>query len=121
MRRATSRIIVKNLPKHVTDKRLREHFAQKGDITDVKLMKTPCVPASVSWWDSHAHVSHRDGKSRRFAFVGYRTEKEAKQAVTYFNNTFIDTSKVSVELAKAVRRARADEPRHLTRRRADPR
>lgn len=41
--RRSSRIIVKNLPKQTTDQRLREHFAQKGEITDVRLMYTQYV------------------------------------------------------------------------------
>lgn len=39
----SSRIIVKNLPKQVTDQRMREHFAQKGEITDVRLQYTKYV------------------------------------------------------------------------------
>jgi multiple RNA-binding domain-containing protein 1 len=37
---ATSRICVKNLPKYVDDRRLREHFAAKGEVTDAKVMRT---------------------------------------------------------------------------------
>jgi multiple RNA-binding domain-containing protein 1 len=37
---ATSRICVKNLPKHVDERRLREHFSAKGEVTDAKIMKT---------------------------------------------------------------------------------
>ena len=36
----TSRIIVKNLPKHVDESRLREHFSAKGEVTDAKIMRT---------------------------------------------------------------------------------
>jgi RNA recognition motif-containing protein len=36
----TSRIIVKNLPKHVDERRLREHFSAKGEVTDAKVMRT---------------------------------------------------------------------------------
>lgn len=36
----TSRIIVKNLPKHVDESRLREHFSAKGEVTDAKVMRT---------------------------------------------------------------------------------
>ena len=57
-----SRLIVKGLPTYLTDARLREHFAQKGTVTDVKLMRRP------------------DGTSRRFGFVGFRTEAEAEAA-----------------------------------------
>lgn len=36
----TSRICVKNLPKYVDDRRLREHFEAKGEVTDAKIMRT---------------------------------------------------------------------------------
>ena len=39
---------MKNLPKHIDDHRLRTLFSEKGEITDVKLMRTkyfsyPCL------------------------------------------------------------------------------
>ena len=78
----SSRILVKNLPKHLTEKRFREHFAKKGVVTDAKIIYT------------------KDGRSRLFGFIGYRTAEEANRAVKYFNNSFIDTSRVTVEMAK---------------------
>ncbi|KAI8973452.1 hypothetical protein BDF20DRAFT_977834 [Mycotypha africana] len=78
-----SRIIVKNLPKFLTEEKFREHFAKKGEVTDVKLMKTA------------------KGTSRRFGFIGYKTEQAAEAAIQYFNNTFISTSKITVEKAIA--------------------
>ncbi|KAF9334647.1 hypothetical protein BG006_001777 [Podila minutissima] len=79
-----SRLIIKNLPKHLTDERFREHFSTVGEVTDAKLMKSSF------------------GNSRRFGFIGYRTEKDAKAALQHFNNTFIDTSKIIVEKAKEI-------------------
>ena len=81
----SSRLCVKNIPKHLTLARLREHFAERGEVTDAKIMKTG------------------DGKSRQMAFVGYKTEEDATKALEYFNNTFVDTSKISVEYARAVK------------------
>ncbi|KAJ1671000.1 Multiple RNA-binding domain-containing protein 1 [Coemansia sp. RSA 25] len=78
----SSRIVVKNLPKHITEERFRGHFGGKGEVTDAKLMYT------------------ERGQFRRFGFVGYRSEEEAVAAQQYFDNSFIDTSKVSVEMAK---------------------
>ncbi|KAJ2342020.1 Multiple RNA-binding domain-containing protein 1, partial [Coemansia sp. RSA 2671] len=78
----SSRIVVKNLPKHITEERFRGHFSGRGEVTDAKLMYT------------------ERGQFRRFGFVGYRSEDEALAAQQYFNNSFIDTSKVSVEIAK---------------------
>ena len=77
-----SRIIVKNLPSRVKETRLRELFSQCGEVTDVKLMKT------------------RSGAFRRFGFVGYVSESQAKAAVQHFNKTFIDASRIMVEEAK---------------------
>ncbi|KAJ1649931.1 Multiple RNA-binding domain-containing protein 1 [Dispira simplex] len=78
----STRIIVKNLPKYLKDDRFREHFSATSEVTDCKLMKTP------------------DGRSRKFGFIGYATEKAAKKAVSHFNNSFIDTSRITVEIAK---------------------
>jgi multiple RNA-binding domain-containing protein 1 len=78
----SSRIIIKNLPKYINEKRLKEKFEEKGEVTDVKLLKT------------------QDGISRRFAFIGYKTEEQARFAVKYFNNTYIDTCKIIVDLSK---------------------
>ncbi|KAG5562409.1 hypothetical protein RHGRI_005218 [Rhododendron griersonianum] len=79
-----SRLCVKNLPKNVNEKRLREFFSQKGEVTDAKIMRT------------------KDGNSRQFGFVGYRTEGEAEEAVKYFNNSYLDTSRVVCEIARKV-------------------
>ncbi|KAI8891456.1 RNA-binding domain-containing protein [Backusella circina FSU 941] len=78
-----SRLIVKNLPKELSEEKFREHFSKKGEVTDAKLMKT-------KW-----------GASRKFGFIGYKTEKAAEEAMAYFNNTFINTSRIVVEKAIA--------------------
>ena len=39
--KSSSRIIVKNLPKHLTPQRFREIFSSHGEITDVKFAKLP--------------------------------------------------------------------------------
>ena len=77
-----SRIIVKNLPKNVNEEEIRKVFAVKGTVTDVKVMKT------------------KDGRSRNFCFVGFKDENSAKDAIMYFNGTYIRTAKVVVESAK---------------------
>lgn len=78
-----SRLIVKNLPKELSEDKFREHFAKKGEVTDAKLMKT-------QW-----------GTSRKFGFIGYKTEAAADAAMQYFNNTYINTSRITVEKAIA--------------------
>lgn len=77
-----SRLIVKGLPKYYTEDKLRDYFGKKGNVTDVKLMKK------------------RNGESRRFAFIGYKSYEDAEKAASYFNNAFIDTARIDVELAK---------------------
>ena len=77
-----SRLIIKNLPKNIKEDRFRSIFAAKGELTDVKLCYT------------------KDGKFRRYGFVGYKTDDLAKAALSYFNNSYIDTSKIFVDVAK---------------------
>ncbi|CAI9090689.1 OLC1v1025512C3 [Oldenlandia corymbosa var. corymbosa] len=79
-----SRICVKNLPKYVAEDRLREFFSQKGEVTDAKLMRT------------------RDGKSRQFGFVGFRSEEEANEAIRFFHKSFMDTCRITCEIARKV-------------------
>ena len=82
----STRCIVKNIPKHCDEKRLRKHFDSHGrdlEVTDVKVMRT------------------RDGKARQFGFVGFRTAEAAARAMEQFDRTYIDTSRISVESARA--------------------
>lgn len=78
-----SRLIVKGLAPYLDEEKIRAHFSRQGNVTDVKLMRK------------------RSGESRRFAFIGYSNNDEAVAAVRYFNNSFFDTSKLEVELAKS--------------------
>ncbi|KAK7301425.1 hypothetical protein RJT34_12289 [Clitoria ternatea] len=78
-----SRIYVKNLPKYVVEDRLREFFSQKGgEITDVKIIRT------------------KNGKSRQFAFIGFRSDEEARKAIQHLNKTYLDTSRIICEVAQ---------------------
>lgn len=40
----------------------------------------------------------RDGKSRQFGFVGFRSQHEAEEALQYFNKSFMDTSRITCEV-----------------------
>ncbi|KAL2244495.1 UNVERIFIED_CONTAM: putative RNA-binding protein 19 [Sesamum indicum] len=72
-------------PNHyVAEDRLRDFFSQKGEVTDAKLMRT------------------KDGKSRQFGFVGFRTDHEAQEAINYFNKSFMDTCRITCEIARKV-------------------
>lgn len=79
-----SRLIIRNLPNSIKEERIRSIFAAKGELTDVKLCRT------------------KDGKFRRFGFIGYKTEDQAKAALQHFNSSFIDTSKITVDFAKSL-------------------
>lgn len=70
---------MKNLPKVISEQKIRDLFSQKGTLTDVQL-------------------KHKDGKFRQFGFIGYENEDSAREAVNHFNNTFIGTSKIRVEV-----------------------
>lgn len=74
--------MIKNLHANVTPVRLRQHFEQKGcppgTLTDVKVAFKP------------------DGTSRRFGFVGYKTNEEAAAAKEWFDRTFIDSTRIHV-------------------------
>ena len=87
-----SRLIVKNLPTYVTPARLREHFQQKGcpagTLTDVKVSLK------------------QDGTSRRFGFIGYKTEQEAYAAKEWFDRTFLDSTRINVNVIEVCRFSR---------------
>ncbi|KAF8200210.1 hypothetical protein BJ912DRAFT_948293 [Pholiota molesta] len=98
-----SRLIVKNLPTYVTPEKLRAHFEQKGGpggtLTDVKVS------------------SKNDGTSRRFGFVGFKSNEEAQAAQRWFNRTFIDSTRIEVNISEGAKDAPA--PRPAKRRRLD--
>lgn len=77
-----SRLIVKNLPSGLKEDKLRSVFGKIGDITDCTLKYT------------------KDGRFRKFAFIGFSKEEEAANAVKSLNKTFINTSRIQVEYAK---------------------
>ncbi|KAF7661994.1 hypothetical protein LDENG_00248920 [Lucifuga dentata] len=78
-----SRLIVKNLPNGMKEERFRTMFAAFGTVTDCSLKFT------------------KDGKFRKFGFVGFKTEEDANKALKHFNKSFVDTSRVTVEMCKA--------------------
>ncbi|CAD6194698.1 unnamed protein product [Caenorhabditis auriculariae] len=75
----TTRLIVKNLPSNCTEASLRKFFSKHGTITDASLKYT------------------KEGKFRKFAFVGFLDEESAKKAVNQTNQAFMGTSKLQVE------------------------
>ncbi|XP_055845812.1 probable RNA-binding protein 19 [Episyrphus balteatus] len=79
-----SRVIVKNLPKKITEKKLRDLFEAQGTITDIQLKYT------------------KEGVFRQFAFIGFRSEDEAQSAIKYFDNSCIQTNRIRVETCAAL-------------------
>lgn len=53
-------------------------FAAFGTVTDCTLKFT------------------KDGKFRKFGFVGFQSEDDANTALKHFNRSFVDTSRVTV-------------------------
>uniref|UniRef100_A0A674BWG1 Probable RNA-binding protein 19 n=1 Tax=Salmo trutta TaxID=8032 RepID=A0A674BWG1_SALTR len=78
-----SRLIVKNLPNGMKEERFKEMFAAFGTLTDCGLKFT------------------KEGKFRKFGFVGFKTEEHADKALKHFNKSFVDTSRVTVEMCKS--------------------
>ncbi|KAG2125739.1 hypothetical protein DEU56DRAFT_873032 [Suillus clintonianus] len=91
-----SRLIVKNLPAYLTPDRLRKHFEQRGapsgTITDVKISMK------------------QDGTSRRFGFVGFKTDQEATAVRDWFDRTFIDSTRINVMVVEGAKDAPAPRP-----------
>ena len=80
-----SRLIVKNLPKHLKEVDLLRHFESNTSlncrVTDAKIMT-------------------KNNRSRLFGFVGFKTDEQAAAALKYFNNTYLHTSKLQIDMAK---------------------
>lgn len=60
------------------EERFRKMFAAFGTLTDCGLKFT------------------KDGKFRKFGFVGFKCEEDALKALKHFNKSFVDTSRVTV-------------------------
>lgn len=39
-----------------------------------------------------------EGRSRQMAFIGFRSEQEAQEAIKYLHNSYLDTFRISVEV-----------------------
>ena len=75
----SSRLIVKNLPKHLKEQDLARHFESN-----------PAIQCTVT----DAKIMMKNNRSRLFGFVGFKTEQQAKEASKYFNNSYLHTSKL---------------------------
>lgn len=90
-----SRIVVKNLPSAgLTEDEIRKHFSDIDDITDIKL-------------------KHNEfGASRRFAFIGFKSKEGADKAIEKLSNSYIRTSKLSIEPCKSIKEIKPDRVQH---------
>ncbi|KAF9647916.1 hypothetical protein BDM02DRAFT_3097287 [Thelephora ganbajun] len=89
-----SRLIIKNLPPYLTPSALRKHFSGQ---TEKNAASTSSSSKIFTLTD--AKIAYKpDGTSRRFGFVGFKTEKEAEEAKRWFDKSFIDSMRISVEV-----------------------
>ena len=89
-----SRLIIKNLPPYLTPDALRKHFTGQTSKND------PSTSSSLKNFTlTDVKIAYKpDGTSRRFGFVGFKTEKEAEEAKRWFDKSFIDSMRISVEV-----------------------
>ncbi|KAF8916989.1 hypothetical protein CPB85DRAFT_1481797 [Mucidula mucida] len=91
-----SRLIVKNLPAYITPEQLRKHFEQAG--------RPDGTPTDVK-------VAHKqDGTSRRFGFVGFKTDEEASAAQAWFDKTFLGSTRIFVNTVEGAKDAPTPRP-----------
>lgn len=76
-----SRIIVRQLPKYLTESAFKDRFSEFGTVTDCRII-------------------FKGERNRQFGFVGFREMKSAEHAVKSMNGAFIGTSKILVSYAK---------------------
>lgn len=81
----TTRVCIKNVPPNFSEKNLRSHLTSNSQIdlivTDCKILRT------------------KDGKSRKLAFVGFKSADMANHVIKFFDKSFALTSKLQVEPA----------------------
>lgn len=81
-----SRLIVRNIPKQISESELKSNFMKFGMITDCRIL-------------------FKEKKNRRIAFIGYKNESDGIKAKEYLNNTYLYMSRINVDFAKT-----ADDP-----------
>ncbi|KAL8658043.1 MAG: hypothetical protein Q9226_001332 [Calogaya cf. arnoldii] len=84
----SSRIFIRGLPPNMTAGDFQRHFSKQSDITDARL------------------IQHR-----RIGYMGYKTPEDAIKAVKYHDKSFINVSRIRVELARSVDEENALNPR----------
>ena len=95
----SSRLCIKNLPKHYTERRFREHFSSIGEVTDCVIKNTHGGTDENDSRSGWRREHRKQQTSRCLGFIGYKTEQMATLAQKYFHDTFIDTSRIDVSFA----------------------
>ncbi|KAL8832773.1 MAG: hypothetical protein Q9191_000043 [Dirinaria sp. TL-2023a] len=75
----SSRIFVRGLPPNIRSEELQDHFSKLSPITDLK-----CITR------------------KRIAYIGYKLPADALKAVKYYNRSFINMTRINVELARSI-------------------
>ncbi|VDM66610.1 unnamed protein product [Strongylus vulgaris] len=78
----TTRLIVKSLPANCTEASLRSFYKKYGTLSDCTLKYT------------------KEGKFRKFAFIGFDSEENAKRALQETDLSFMGSSRLHVEECK---------------------
>ena len=81
----SSRLIVKGISGKTDEAALKATFSKHGIVTDVRVMR-----------------DKKTGKSRQFGFIGFKDTDSAQAAQKFLHNSFLGTSKISVEFAKSI-------------------
>lgn len=83
MIKMSTKLFVGGLSWGTTDDKLRDHFAQIGNVVSAMVI-----------------IDKYTGKSKGFGFVEFATEEEAKSAIDKLNNTAFDGRTITVNEAK---------------------
>ncbi|SPJ11377.1 snoRNA-associated small subunit rRNA processing protein, putative [Plasmodium sp. DRC-Itaito] len=87
-----TRLIIKNIPKYMNEIDLKKHFFKMKDhninfqITDIKIMKRKKIIKNKEHYES-----------RRICFIGFLNNYHCECFKKFFNNTYINTSKIIIE------------------------
>lgn len=82
-----TRLLVKSLPKQADEKQLIQHLEKSCRSSSSQLGLTDC------------RVIRHNGRSRRFAFIGFMSSAQAEKAMASIDQTFMGTSRLIVTVA----------------------
>jgi multiple RNA-binding domain-containing protein 1 len=94
-----TRVCIKNLPPKTTERDLKEYLLNQSRQSKEELQITDCKI-----------LKNEKGKSRKVAFVGFRSEDQARHVIRTFHRAFLNMTRITVE--PAVARKDADQDEH---------